>query len=34
MTVASVGDRVYAIGGSPVADLGFSVANEYLDVSP
>jgi N-acetylneuraminic acid mutarotase len=33
LAVAAVGDRVYAIGGSPVADLGFSIANEYLEVA-
>jgi N-acetylneuraminic acid mutarotase len=32
MAVAAVGSRVYAIGGSPVTDLGFSTANEYLDL--
>jgi hypothetical protein len=33
MAVAAVGSRVYAIGGSPVADYGFSSANEFLDTS-
>ena len=33
MAVAAVRGKVYAIGGSPIADLGFSSANEFLDPS-
>jgi hypothetical protein len=33
MAVAAVGGRVYAIGGSPIADLGYSGSNEFLDPS-
>jgi hypothetical protein len=33
MAVAGVRGKVYAIGGSPIADLGFSGANEFLDPS-
>ena len=33
MAVAAVRGKVYAIGGSPIADLGYSGANEFLDPS-
>ena len=31
LAVVGIREKVYAIGGSPIADLGFSTANEYLD---
>jgi non-specific serine/threonine protein kinase len=34
LAVAAIGNRVYAIGGSPIADLGYSGANELLDLTP
>jgi hypothetical protein len=33
MAVAAVNGKVYAIGGSPIGDLGYSTANEFIDPS-
>ena len=34
LAVVGIRGKVYAIGGSPIADLGFSTANEALDPVP
>ncbi len=34
LAVVGIRGKVYAIGGSPIADLGYSTANEALDPVP